>query len=720
VSFLQKKASAVLAALVCLAVSETAAVAQAPLAHSAWDWQTATPESQGMSSEKLDRLRDWLAREHTQAFLVVRNDKIVYEWYAKDTSPSTKLGTASLAKALVGGMSAAVALTDGRIQLDDKAAKYVLQWQNDPRKSQITLRQLGSHTSGMEDAESNGQPHDKLTGWRGTFWSQQPPPNDPFTLARDQAPILYEPGTSIHYSNPGIGMLVYAITSALRDAPEKDVRTLLRDRLMRPIGVADQDWSVGYGKTFNVDGLPLVPDWGGGSFTARAMARIGRLILHEGNWEGKQVLSKSAVAQATQNAGLPGGCGMGWWTNGLGRYDYLPKDAVWGAGAGDRVVLVIPSLQLIMVRSGQNLPGAPSFAKVQEKKLDVLQRFHDHRAKNFFGPLVETITDKRSAFLSPYPPSEIITQIKWAPANTVIRQARDSDNWPMAWGDDDHQYTAYGDGTGFDPKVPDKLSLGFARIEGGPAHFSGSNIRSPSGETKGNGKAGKKASGMLMVDGVLYAWIRNAGNAQLAWSTDHGRTWSWSDWKFTTSFGYPTFLEFGRNYAGARDDYVYVYSPDSDSAYAPADRMILARVPRNRIKDQAAYEFCTGAAENREAGWNKEIGKRGGVFVNPGKCYRCTVSYNAGLRRYLLCQAGADRNVNAGFGVFDASEPWGPWTTICYVPRWDVDPGETASFPTKWMSTDGCKLHLVYSGGDSFNVRRAELTVQRTHASANR
>src|SRR5215813_9045711 len=47
-----------------------------------------------------------------------------------------------------------------------------------------------------------------------------------------------------------------------------------------------------------------------------------------------------------------------------------------------------------------------------------------------------------------------------------------------------------------------------------------------------------------MVKGVLYLWARNAGNAQLAWSGDHGQTWTWSDWKFTTSFGCPTFLNF--------------------------------------------------------------------------------------------------------------------------------------------------------------------------------
>jgi hypothetical protein len=114
------------------------------------------------------------------------------------------------------------------------------------------------------------------------------------------------------------------------------------------------------------------------------------------------------------------------------------------------------------------------------------------------------------------------------------------------------------------------------------------NIRSDTGEQFGDGPRGKKASGMLMAGGLLYMWTRNAGNSQLAWSASHGTTWTWSDWKFTNSFGCPTFLNFGRNYAGARDEFVYVYSPDRDSAYEPADRLLLARVPKDRVKQRTA------------------------------------------------------------------------------------------------------------------------------------
>src|SRR2546421_6251732 len=531
-------------------------------------FSTATPESQGMSSAKLNAMKGNLASRKTTGLLVIRNDKIVFEWYAEGNSAATKHYTASMAKAIVAGVSVGVALTDGRLALDDPAAKYTPQWRNDPRKSKITRRQLGSPTSGVEDAEAGNVVHETLIGWKGDFWKRLNPPNDPFTISRDKSPVLFEPGSKFDYSNTGIAMLSYATTAALKDAPERDLRTLLRDRVMRPIGVPDSDWSVGYGQTFTVDGLPLVCSWGGANYTARATAHVGRLMLRAGEWGGKQLLSKDAVRQITSDANTPGNCGVGWWSNNNGRYEKLPKDAFWGSGAGHQILLVVPSLKLIAVRNGDAL--GPAKAEPSQ--------YHEPVRQFLFEPLIDAITaaPKADATLPPYPPSPVIASIEWAAPEMVIRKAKGSDNWPMTWGDDDHLYTAYGDGNGFEPFINEKLSLGLARIEGAPANFSGTNLRAPTLEQKGDGKAGRKASGILMVDGVLYLWARNAGNSQLAWSEDHGATWTWSNWKFTSSFGCPTFLNFGSNYSGARDAFVYVYSPDSDSAYAPADRMVLA------------------------------------------------------------------------------------------------------------------------------------------------
>ena len=277
----------------------------------------------------------------------------------------------------------------GKISLDDPAAKFVPQWENDPRKSQIKIRHLGSHTSGIEDAEADMLSHDKLTGWKGDFWRQLDPPHDPFSISRDLAPMLFDPGQKLQYSNPGIGMLTYCVTAAIQDSECKDIRTLLRRRVMQPIGVSDNEWSCGYNKTYTVNGLPLVCSWGGGSYSARACASIGRLMLRQGDWDGQRLLSTDAVQLVTGSAGLPGACGMGWWTNAAGRYARLPSDAYWGAGAGDQLLVVVPSLNLIMVRNGQTLQPGPGEEPVRQD--DVFTRYHDYRARILLEPLIGAV-----------------------------------------------------------------------------------------------------------------------------------------------------------------------------------------------------------------------------------------------------------------------------------------------------------------------------------------
>ncbi len=326
----------------------------------------------------------------------------------------------------------------------------------------------------------------------------------------------------------------------------------------------------------------------------------------------------------------------------------------------------------------------------------------------------------------PYPPSPVITSITWAPAESIVRRAQGGDNWPLTWADDGAIYTAYGDGSGFEPRLPVKLSLGFARVTGTPADFLGENIRSPTGERTGDGASGEKASGLLMVEGVLYMWVRNADGAgcgsRLAWSTDHARTWQWADWEFA-ELGYPCSLNFGRNYDGARDEYVYTYSPDSPSAYREADAVVLARVPKVRIADRGAYEFFRSRDVDGRPTWTADIGQRGDVFVFPGGCNRMDVVYNRPLSRYLMTMRSRGRvGGRDHFSIYDAPKPWGPWTTVFYTEEWEGRPipagaggwGEAQRFPAKWISEDGLTLYLVFSGDDSFSVRRVDLVSSGT------
>jgi hypothetical protein len=418
-------------------------------------------------------------------------------------------------------------------------------------------------------------------------------------------------------------------------------------------------------------------------------------MMHQGDWDGQRLIDARAIEQCLgyhspaieKEWGGPASprTVLGWYTNIDKTWPAAPRDTFCGAGAGHQVLLVVPSLDLIIVRNGTQLRNDVGFwAAVEQETVT---------------PIMSAITDP------PYPPSDVIKRVRFDDERAIIRKAIDSDNWPMTWGDDDAIYTSYGDGSGFEPFVEKKLSMGLARVEGTPPDFRGINLRAETAERTGNGANGPKASGMLMVDGVLYMWVRNTGNATLAWSADHGKTWDWG-FKFEESFGCPTFLNFGRNYQGAPDSYVYTYSQDGPSAYGPRDSAVLARVPKDKIRDKQAYEFFVRRAPDGQAVWSAKISERGPVFEAPGRTERLDTAYNRALGRYLLTVGYGH---GKGWGLFESPTPWGPWRTAFSTNDWGL--GETHGYrlPTKWMSADGREMWLVFSGikpNDAFCTRR--------------
>ena len=230
-------------------------------------WMSGEPEDLGLDPQRLNRLEAELIGRGTKTFLVARKGRIVRECYAEGFGPDVKHHTASLAKALVGGASLMFAMADGLIDPDDAASEYVPEWKGDPTREEITVRHLATHSSGIQDAEIYNRSHEDLPGWMGDFWRRGP---NPFTISRDRAPTIFRPGSDCHYSNPGMAMLAYVVTASLRDSDHTDIRSLLRARLMVPIGVSGEAWSCGYGKTYAVNGLPLVANRGGGGY------RLGR------------------------------------------------------------------------------------------------------------------------------------------------------------------------------------------------------------------------------------------------------------------------------------------------------------------------------------------------------------------------------------------------------------------------------------------------------------
>lgn len=333
-----------------------------------------------------------------------------------------------------------------------------------------------------------------------------------------------------------------------------------------------------------------------------------------------------------------------------------------------------------------------------------------------------------SSLGEPYPHSPMITGLKWDDSVFKLK-TKAGDNWPITWAEGDLQITAWGDGPGFGEQPP-RLSLGFARIWGDPPNLRGDDFASSADTLEGGGSTAIKASGLLLVDGTLYMWVRNYRppgsddftNARLAWSKDRGTNWTWADWHFADTFGCPEFVQFGPNYAGARDGYIYVVSQANDSAYGYSPDIVMARVPNGRVAERDVYEFFAGLDTNTRPQWSSDLSQRKPIFTDPCGTQRIAITYNAGLKRYLLTTshrpAGSQATHTAALGVFDAPEPWGPWTTVFYDSHWSgTNRTYHHKFPTKWMSPDGRTLWLLYSGLDgglyTFCLKRATLEIGR-------
>jgi hypothetical protein len=347
---------------------------------------------------------------------------------------------------------------------------------------------------------------------------------------------------------------------------------------------------------------------------------------------------------------------------------------------------------------------------------------------------------------APYPQSRVVTGLTWAPE--IVRvggiNTHTGDNWPATWGDDDILYTSWGDGDGFSHKKPE-LSLGFAKVTGNPAgELKAEVIPSNVDTVMGGGTKGIKSSALLMVDGTIYMFVRNykvgddVTNSRLAWSKDRQKTWTWADWHFSDTFGCLEFAQFGRNYAGARDNYVYIVSQDNDNAYKYAEKVVMARVPKDRIADRGAYEFFAGRDATGPPRWSRDMGARQPILTDPKGAQRVSLTYNAALKRYFLVTSigthgSATKAMHTGgLGVFDAPEPWGPWTTVYYDQYWSGGHNLEykleewtyhQKFPTKYISSDGKEMWLLFSGrGENYTfcLRKATLEVARSSTNQRR
>ncbi|HEY4649893.1 MAG TPA: serine hydrolase [Pontibacter sp.] len=282
----------------------------------------------------------------TVAFLVIQNDSIVYEQYWDGYSDKSLSNSFSMAKSIVSILVGA-ALRDGYIKSIDQPVAEFLPSFKEGGKQRITIKHLLMMSSGLNWDESYANPFSVTTeAYYGTNLKK--------VIERLKA--VEEPGQTFSYKSGDtqiLGMVVEAATG-------KSLSRYAEDKLWKPIGAEhDAEWSVD-----NPTGIEKA--YCCFFSNARDFARIGKLYLQNGIWNGDTIVDPAFVRESLSPNGLPtesGGpadYGYQWWL----LPNYKNQFIFYARGILGQYIIVIPEKQAIIVRlgkkRGQRINGHPS------------------------------------------------------------------------------------------------------------------------------------------------------------------------------------------------------------------------------------------------------------------------------------------------------------------------------------------------------------------------
>lgn len=268
--------------------------------------------------------------QKTRSVLVIYKDQIISEKY-KDgfDKNSLFLGwsmTKSITSAVLGVME-----KQGMITLTDD--KLFTEWFDDDRKN-ITLSNLLNMNSGLEWEED----YTKICDVTRMLFIEPD-----MSVVQLEKELEGTPNNSWNYSSGTSNMLSGFIRNKFRSHQEylDYWYSDLIDRIGMYSMLIETDYSGNYvGSSY---AWATIRDWG----------KFGLLYLHNGNWNGEQLLNKTWVDfSKTPTNGSDGVYGGHFWLNAGGKYPDVPRDLFSCNGYQGQYVFIIPSKDLVVVRTG--------------------------------------------------------------------------------------------------------------------------------------------------------------------------------------------------------------------------------------------------------------------------------------------------------------------------------------------------------------------------------
>ena len=322
-------------AALCVLALAAAPASAAPAA-------SAATAAGSVTQDSFDRAAAYSESSNGISLLVMLDGRVAFERYSARTGPGFPMELASATKSFC-GILACIAVAEGLCTLDEKISGTITEWRSDPRKREITLRQLLTLSSGLKTGNERG--------------------NVPTFAQAIAAPMVYAPGERFSY-----GAVPFQVFGEFlkRKLGGRDPVAYLDEKVFQPIGLRYSRWTRG------TDGNPHLSS--GAALTARNWAKFGELVRLGGTWQGRVLITERLLSACFEGTAANPAYGLTWWLNrdtseelrksipqlenGTDfMYDesYIPHDLVFAAGSGKQRLYLIPSLGMVIVRQGDRI-----------------------------------------------------------------------------------------------------------------------------------------------------------------------------------------------------------------------------------------------------------------------------------------------------------------------------------------------------------------------------
>lgn len=298
-----------------------------------------------------------LKKTHSASFLVIKDGQLRSENYFGKYHRATRTNSFSMAKSVT-VMLAGAAIEDGKIKsLQEKLSSFFPQFAQDDLGKYCSLEDLASMQSGLDwDEDYNNPFAPNAKAYYGTNLAQ-------WVLHRG---FDVKPGTRFQYQSGTTQLLGFAIRKAV-DMPLSTYASL---KLWQPLGMEYQ----AYWNTDQEEGIEKA--YCCINATSRDFAKLGQLLLNEGQWKGKPILNKDFVQKMITGTPLSKEAyGNGIWVN-----NDAPIPHYYLRGLYGQYVICVPQYQMVIVRTGANRSEAKD-RKNRPKEV----AFYVNQAVKLFG-----------------------------------------------------------------------------------------------------------------------------------------------------------------------------------------------------------------------------------------------------------------------------------------------------------------------------------------------